>query len=108
MFRIIPHSLGCKGVPVASVGNLETYGLFPDVEDDLVRRFALDAFAKMYGGDKGKDAVIDFLGQTGANGKICAHYKLFRMKISSRILYPILPLPCRERSIFAGSWPLPA
>ncbi|MFQ6027065.1 MAG: DUF1501 domain-containing protein [Dehalococcoidia bacterium] len=65
--RGLPRALGCKGVPVASVGNLETYGLFPDVEDELVRRFALDAFAKMYGGDKGKDAVMDFLGQTGAN-----------------------------------------
>jgi uncharacterized protein (DUF1501 family) len=65
--RGLPRALGCKGVPVASVGNLETYGLFPDVEEALVRRFALDVFAKMYGGDKGKDAVMDFLGQTGAN-----------------------------------------
>jgi len=65
--RGLPRALGCKGVPVASVGNLDTYGLFPDVEDELTRRFALDTFAKMYGGDKGKDAVIDFLGQTGSN-----------------------------------------
>jgi len=65
--RGLPRAMGCKGVPVASVGNLETYGLFPDLEDELTRRFALDAFARMYGGDKGKDAVLDFLGQTGAN-----------------------------------------
>lgn len=65
--RGLPRALGCKGVAVASVGNLATYGLYPDLEDDLTRRFALDAFARMYGGDKGKDAVLDFLGQTGAN-----------------------------------------
>ena len=65
--RGLPRALGCRGVPVASVGNLETYGLFPDLEDESVRRFTLDAFAKMYGGAKGKDAVLEFLGQTGGD-----------------------------------------
>ena len=64
--RGLPRSMGLKGVPVASVGNLETYGLFPDMEDEYLRKFAIDSFAKMYGG-KGKDAVMDFLGQTGAS-----------------------------------------
>ena len=32
--RGLPRSLGAPGVPVASVGNLETYGLFPDVEEE--------------------------------------------------------------------------
>jgi len=63
--RGLPRALGCRGVPVASVGDLETYGLFPDLQDELLRRYALDAFAKMYGGAQGRDAVIDFLGQTG-------------------------------------------
>ena len=64
--RGLPRALGCKGVPVASVGDLETYGLFPDVRDEWVRRFSLEAFAKMYGG-QAQDAVLDFLGQTGNN-----------------------------------------
>jgi len=64
--RGLPRSMGVKGVPVASVGNLETYGLFPDMEDEYLRKFAIDSFAKMYG-SKGKDAVMDFLGQTGAS-----------------------------------------
>ncbi len=63
--RGLPRALGLRGVPVASVGNLETYGLFPDVQDDFLRKYALDTFAKMYGGAEGKDAVMDFLGQTG-------------------------------------------
>ncbi len=64
--RGLPRALGVRGVPVASVGNLETYGLFPDIEDEFMRKYALDAFAKMYGG-QGRDAVMDFLGQTGTD-----------------------------------------
>ena len=65
--RGLPRALGCRGVPVASVGNLETYGLFPDLEDESLREYALNAFAKMYGGERGRDAVMDFLGQTGSD-----------------------------------------
>ena len=63
--RGLPRALGCRGVPVASVGNLKTYGLFPDIEDEKLRKYALDAFSKMYGATNGGDAVMDFLGQTG-------------------------------------------
>ena len=63
--RGLPRALGVKGVPVASVGNLETYGLFPDMKDEAMRKYALETFAMMYGGERGKDAVLDFLGQTG-------------------------------------------
>lgn len=65
--RGLPRALGCRGVPVASVGNLATYGLFPDLEDELVKRFTLEAFSRMYGGDKGREAVLDYLGQTGSD-----------------------------------------
>ena len=63
--RGLPRALGCPGVPVASVGNLETYGLFPDMQDQALREYALETFGKMYGGAQGKDAVMGFLGQTG-------------------------------------------
>ncbi len=63
--RGLPRSLHCSGVPVASVGNLETYGLFPDVQDQWLREYALEAFGKMYGASEGSDAVMEFLGQTG-------------------------------------------
>ena len=63
--RGLPRALGKKGVPVASVGDLETYGLFPDMGDQELKEYALQAFAKMYGGAQGKDAVMSFLGQTG-------------------------------------------
>ena len=65
--RGLPRALGVRGVPVASVGNLETYGLFPDVQDEFMRKYALEAFSKMYGGAQGRDQVMDFLGQTGTD-----------------------------------------
>ena len=65
--RGLPRAMGKRGVPVASVGNLDTYGLYPDIEDERLRKFALDTFAKMYGGERGKDPVMDFLGQTGTD-----------------------------------------
>ena len=63
--RGLPRALSCKGVPVASVGNLETYGLLPDIQDEYSRKLALEAFTQIYGTGEGKDAVGQFLGQTG-------------------------------------------
>ena len=63
----LPRALGCDGVAVASVGDLATYGLFPDIEDERLRKYALDAFARMYGAAAGKEAVMGFLGQTGTD-----------------------------------------
>jgi uncharacterized protein (DUF1501 family) len=48
--RGLPRALGCRGVPVASVGNLETYGLYPDLQEERSRQFALQTFTRMYGG----------------------------------------------------------
>ncbi len=62
--RGLPRSLALRGVPVASVGNLATYGLFPEVDDTARKQNVLDAFGKMYGGDV-KDEVMAFLGQNG-------------------------------------------
>ena len=55
--RGLPRSLYAKDVPVASVGDLGTYGLFPDIEDDEARNLALSAFSQMYGG-LGKDLSL--------------------------------------------------
>jgi uncharacterized protein (DUF1501 family) len=65
--RGLPRALGCRGVPVASVGNLETYGLYPDLQEERSRQSALQTFTKMYGGGAGRDAVMGFLGQTASD-----------------------------------------
>ena len=63
--RGLPRAMACPGVSVASVGDLATYGLFPDVKDEELRMFTLEAFSKMYGGAAGRDPVMELLGQTG-------------------------------------------
>ena len=63
--RGLPRALGCPGVSVASVGDLATYGLFPDVQDEDLRMFTLEAFTRMYGGAAGRDPVMDLLAKTG-------------------------------------------
>lgn len=64
--RGLPRAFVCKGVPVASVGNLETYGLLPDIADENVRLHALDALGRMYGPEGGRDIVAQALSENGA------------------------------------------
>ena len=45
--RGLPHALALPGVPVASVGNLATYGLLTGIEDEE-RMTALDTFSRIY------------------------------------------------------------
>src|SRR2546425_511610 len=59
--RGLPRALGCRGVPVASVGNLETYGLFSDMQDKQAQQVALETFTRMYGGAAGRDDVMLFI-----------------------------------------------
>ena len=70
--RGLPRALGCPGVSVASVGDLETYGLFPDIEDEELRMFTLEAFARMYGNVAGRDPVMSLLSKTGQDAYLGA------------------------------------
>ena len=63
--RGLPRALAVSGVSVASVGDLDTYGLFPDVQDEELRMFTLEAFSRMYGNTAGRDPVMELLGRTG-------------------------------------------
>ena len=97
--RGLPRALGCRGVPVASVGNLETYGLFPDMKDETLRKYALEAFAKMYGGT-GRGAVMDFLGQTGLDAlKGADILRTAPAKYTSEIEYAADPFSQSLRSV---------
>ncbi len=70
--RGLPRALHCKGVPVASVGNLATYGLMPDIEDVATRDLALDIFTRMYGPREGRDAILEAIGDTGMSAYLGA------------------------------------
>lgn len=65
--RGLPRALSCKGVPVASVGNLETYGILPNIKDQNARELALKAFTQIYGSAMTHDTVSQFIGQTGTD-----------------------------------------
>lgn len=63
--RGLPRSLVAPGVPVASVGNLETYGVLTGIEVEDQRTKALQTFSNVYSPMLGKGPVMDYLAQTG-------------------------------------------
>ena len=63
--RGLPRSLVAPGVPVASVGNLETYGVLTGIEIEEQRTKALDVFSRVYSPMLGQGPVLDYFAQTG-------------------------------------------
>lgn len=63
--RGLPRALAVPGVSVASVGNLETYGVLTGIDGEDQRMQALDIFAKTYSPAIGTGLVNDYLSQTG-------------------------------------------
>ena len=63
--RGLPSALVAPGIPVASVGNLETYGVLTSIETEEKRSDALDIFSRMYSPAVGREMVMDYLSQTG-------------------------------------------
>ena len=70
--RGLPRALAKEGVPVASVGNLETYGLLTGIEGEDQRAEALDLFSKIYAPTVGGGFVSDYLRSTGTYARIGA------------------------------------
>ncbi len=98
--RGLPRALGCRGVPVASVGDLDTYGLYPDLQDEWARKAALQTFSKMYGGASGGDVVREFLGQTGSDAlKGADILRTAPAQYTSSVEYPDTGLAKNLRSI---------
>ena len=63
--RGLPRALVAPGVPVASVGDLETYGVLTGIDDVDQRLKALDVFSKVYTPMIGQGPVYDYLAHTG-------------------------------------------
>ena len=63
--RGLPRALAAPGVPVASVGNLATYGLLTGIPGEEERSQALDIFSRMYSPAIGSGAVMDYIWETG-------------------------------------------
>ena len=62
--RGLPRALAKEGVPVASVGNLETYGLLSGIQGEE-RNDALDVFGRMYAPTIGTGYAMDYISSTG-------------------------------------------
>ena len=63
--RGLPRVLASPGVSVASVGNLDSYGVLTGIQSEGQRTEALDIFSKMYSPMIGTGAANDYLSQTG-------------------------------------------
>ena len=63
--RGLPRAMAVPGVPIASVGNLDNYGLMSGIGDATQRERALTTFKDMYTPAIGAGPVMDYLAQTG-------------------------------------------
>ena len=63
--RGLPRAMAAPGVPVASVSDLESYGLMTGIRDQRERDEVLDIFKQMYAPAIGSGPVMDYLSQTG-------------------------------------------
>lgn len=63
--RGLPRAMAAPGVPVASVGDLDNYGILTGVTDQTQRMEALETFKNMYAPAIGTGPVMDYLSQTG-------------------------------------------
>jgi len=65
--RGLPRALAKEGVPIASVGNLETYGLLTAMEQEAQRDRALEVFDRIYSPAIGSGSVVDYIHSTGSD-----------------------------------------
>jgi len=63
--RGLPRALSAPGVPVASVGNLDTYGVLTGIEAEDQRTMALETFTRTYEPMLGKGPLMSYFAQTG-------------------------------------------
>jgi uncharacterized protein (DUF1501 family) len=85
--RGLPRALVAPGVPIASVGNLDTYGVLTGMEEEE-RMEALDLFTRIYSPTIGRGAVVDYLSSTGMDAlKGADILKEAPLKYSSSIEY---------------------
>jgi len=63
--RGLPRAMTAPGVPVASVGDLDNYGLMTGMQQEEQRLQALEAFKDIYSQAIGTGPVREYLAQTG-------------------------------------------
>ena len=61
----LPRAMAMPGVPVSSIGDLDSYGLMTGIAEDDQRAQALQIFKDMYGQAIGTGPVMEYLARTG-------------------------------------------
>ena len=96
----LPRAMVADGVSVASVGDISSYGMLTDVEQEELRQQMLQRFARMYAPAIGSGPVMDYLGQTGLDAlKGADMIKLAPQRYSSDVEYAASPLASKLRDI---------
>ena len=89
----LPRALSLPGVPVASVSDLESYGVLTGISSEQQRAKALEHFARMYSPAIGSGPVMDYLGRTGLDAlKGADILKEAPLKYSSSVEYAATPI----------------
>ena len=63
----LPRALVADGVSVASVSDINAYGLLTSVEQDLERERILNHFAQMYAPATGRGPIMEYIARTGTD-----------------------------------------
>ena len=112
--RGLPRALSLSGVPVASVAQLDSYGLLTSLSSVPQRQSALEVFSCMYDdgwNDQGQPApsiqpgepigeVLRYMGQTGLDAQKGADILRTALdKYQSQVVYPSSPIAANLRGI---------
>ena len=96
----LPRAMALPGVPVASVSDIENYGVLTGITAEDQRARALERFARMYSPAIGRGPVMDYLGQTGLDAlKGADILKTAPEKYSSTVEYAATPIAQKLRGI---------
>ena len=86
--RGMPRALALSGVPVASVAQLDTYGVLSTLTG-ATRPLAMEAFTRMYSGSEAGNEVLRYMGQTGLDAQKGADILRSAVdKYASTVQYP--------------------
>ncbi len=94
------RALAAPGVPVATVEDLDNYGLLTDISQEQKRNRVLERYKRMYAPAMGTGPVMDFLGQTGLDAlKGADILKVAPQQYSSSIEYADTSIARKLRGI---------
>jgi uncharacterized protein (DUF1501 family) len=96
----LPRAMALPGVPVASVSDIENYGVLTGITDEDQRMRALDRFQRIYSPAIGRGPVMDYLGQTGLDAlKGADILKTAPEMYNSSVEYAATPIAQKLRGI---------